>query len=89
MEENGHLNLNPWNVSYHEGRPDLDEIMKGIATEEEYLCLNPSSFIARRVGVLVCGPDGMRDDVASLCRKRSSLCCRGITFDLHMETFEF
>ena len=39
------------------------------------------------IGVYVCGPPAMMQDVCGLCRKYSSG-CGGLRFDLHSETFE-
>ena len=59
------------------GRPDLQGIFTDLAT----IC---DLKDVRRVAVVACGPLNLVEQVTHLCSKR----IKGVTFDLHKETFE-
>ena len=74
--------INPESQKHLEfGRPNLPEIF----AEVEKMC-NEEHFL--NVGVFVCGPKSMTDEVNDLCRQ-SYMKCNRVKFDCHVETFDF
>ena len=69
------------------GRPDVPETFARV----ERLCAAEG---IGRVAVVCCGPSSMMESVQEECRKRggccgSSGCSGGVSFDLHLEEFDF
>lgn len=64
------------------GRPDVP----GLFSEVTKLC--KESGVAR-VGVAVCGPQNLVDEVNDLCRVSQMAFCDTIRFDCHKELFDF
>eukprot|EP00607_Mallomonas_marina_P010876 CAMPEP_0182422080 /NCGR_PEP_ID=MMETSP1167-20130531/7674_1 /TAXON_ID=2988 /ORGANISM="Mallomonas Sp, Strain CCMP3275" /LENGTH=357 /DNA_ID=CAMNT_0024599823 /DNA_START=613 /DNA_END=1686 /DNA_ORIENTATION=- len=72
-------NIDPVTQPYVKfGRPDLKKIFSDV----ESFCKENGH---KRVATVVCGPNPMMNDVASLSNK----CRRGVSFDLHHEVFDF
>lgn len=71
-------------VVVHPGRPDLGMILSKIA--EEAVCKKIT-----HIAVLGCGPQAMIRELKEKCRHHSKTVteCKGVTFDLHEEVFQF
>lgn len=66
------------------GRPDLDAVISEMAEEAMGKGIT-------HVAVFGCGPRALVGDLKEACRKHSKSIveCKGVTFDLHEEVFEF
>ncbi len=78
------IKSNDQQVVIQSGRPNLDLIV-------EDMRLEALKRGVTHVAAFGCGPKPLIDALREACRKQSkgAMDCQGVTFDLHVETFEF
>lgn len=64
-------------VTWAEGRPDLQSAFEGMAREAEAQGI-------KRIGVLGCGPEKLTDEVVKIARNTGG---RNMHIDVHLEHF--